>query len=110
MKPTISYADFEKLDIRVGTVIGVEIPEWSTKLLRIEVDFGTEIGKRIMFSGIQKWYKAEDFLDKQFMFVVNMQPKKMGSFESQGMMLMVDADKPILIPLLFPVENGTVVR
>jgi len=118
MKAVVSYTNFEKLDLRVGKVVKVEVPKWSNKLLRFEVDFGIEVGIRIIFSGVRKWYKGEDFLGKQFIFLINMTPKKMGEEESQGMMLMADtvnsnpADKqrPTSIPLNEPVGNGTVVR
>lgn len=115
-KTPISYADFEKLDIRVGTILEASAPDWSNKLLRFVVDFGSEIGKRIIFSGIKKWYQPEEFIGKQFQFLVNLVPKKMGEDESQGMMLMADAKdtddsgKPILISLQNSVENGTVIR
>jgi methionyl-tRNA synthetase len=115
-KPAITYDDFVKLDIRVGTVVEVTVPDWSRKLLRFVVDFGPAIGKRVIFSGIQKWYSPEDFMGKQFQFLVNLVPKKMGEEESQGMMLMADAkdadgaEKPAPISLQISVENGTVIR
>lgn len=94
MKPYIQYTDFEKLDIRLGTVVACTAPEWSKKLLRLEVDFGEE-GKRVIFSGIKEWYTPDDFLGKQFPFLINLEPKKMGEEQSEGMMLMVDGAKPI---------------
>jgi len=111
MKDLINYSDFEKLDIRVGRVVKVEAPEWSEKLLRFEVDFGEEVGERIIFSGIKKWYKNEDFLGKQFIFLINMTPKKMGTEESQGMMLLADGEEqPVLLGLVEKVYSGAVVR
>src|SRR5687767_9709216 len=111
MKDLISYDDFSKLDLRVGKVIASSLPEWSEKLIRYEVDFGEEIGKRVMFSGIRAWYKPEDLIGKKYMFVVNMAPKKMGPEESQGMMIMADTeDKPILISVPDEIEVGNVVR
>jgi len=111
MKTPITYADFEKLDIRVGTIIEASAPDWSKKLLRFVVDFGPEIGQRIIFSGIRAWYQPEMFIGKQFSFLVNLEPKKMGDEQSQGMMLMADGEEqPILIPLTSTVVNGTVIR
>lgn len=118
VKPNMTYADFEKLDIRMGTVIDASIPKWSNKLLKYTVDFGETIGKRTIFSGIKKWYTPEDLISKQFAFIINLEPKKMGEEYSQGMMLMADAvsgnpedaGKPVLFPLASLVENGTVVR
>lgn len=110
MKPTILYDDFAKIDLRVGTIIAASAPEWSKKLLRFEVDFGTEIGKRILFSGIREWYSPEDLVGKSFPFVINLAPKKMGDEESQGMMIMGDTPER---PVLTPIENipsGSVIR
>lgn len=111
MKEEISYDDFSKLDLRVGKVVAASEPEWSEKLIRYEVDFGDEIGKRVMFSGIRAWYKPEDLVGKKYVFVVNMAYKKMGPEESQGMMIMADGDDgPVLIEIDDKVAVGTVVR
>ncbi len=110
MKPTVTYADFEKLDFRVGKVVAATGPDWSSKLLRFEVDFGQEIGKRIMFSGIRKWYEPATLIGKSFVFLINMEPKKMGEEESAGMMIMADGDKPILFTLMEEVQPGAIVR
>lgn len=109
-KPTITYDDFAKLDIRVGTILSAAAPEWSKKLLRFEVDFGAEIGKRILFSGIKEWYSPETLVGKSFPFVINLAPKKMGEEESQGMMIMADTtDQPVLTPIE-NVPSGSVIR
>lgn len=111
MKPTIDYNDFEKLDIRVGRVLSATAPDWSNKLLRMEVDLGEEIGTRVLFSGIRKWYSPDEVIGKNMQFVVNMQPKKMGDEESQGMLIMVDTEeKPILVFLPEGLTPGSVVR
>ncbi|PJB47514.1 methionine--tRNA ligase [Candidatus Collierbacteria bacterium CG_4_9_14_3_um_filter_43_16] len=111
MKAIINYEDFEKLDIRVGRVISATAPEWSNKLLRMEVDMGEEIGTRILFSGIRKWYSPEDVEGKIMQFVVNMDSKKMGDEESQGMLLMVDtAGRPNLLFLPEAIKPGSVIR
>jgi methionyl-tRNA synthetase len=110
MKPSIQYPDFDKIDMRVGTVVAASAPDWSKKLLRFEVDFGEEIGQRVIFSGIKEWYQPEEFVGKQYYFVVNLEPKKMGGEESQGMMIMADGEKPTPFALPMTVLNGTVVR
>lgn len=110
MKTPITYPDFDRLDIRVGTVVTATLPEWSRKLIRFEVDFGEELGQRVIFSGIKAWYQPEDFVGKQYAFLVNLEPKKMGEEESQGMMLMADAEQPIPLVLPQEVKNGTIVR
>ena len=111
MKDLIVYNDFEKLDVRVGKVVSATAPEWSSKLLRMEVNLGGEIGQRILFSGIRKWYSPEDVIGKNMQFVINMAPKKMGEEESQGMLIMADTDeKPVLIFLPDELEPGTMIR
>lgn len=111
MKEIITYDDFAKLDIRVGLIVAADLPEWSNKLIRYEVDLGEEIGKRIIFSGIREWYKPEDLIGRKYQIIVNLAPKKMGQEESQGMMIMCDGkDKPVLIEVSPEVEPGTVVR
>ncbi|MBI3954783.1 methionine--tRNA ligase [Candidatus Collierbacteria bacterium] len=111
MKTSISYDDFAKLDFRAGKVVKAEAPEWSNKLLRLEVDFGQEIGSRVIFSGISKWYQPEELTGKLYVFLINMEYKKMGEEESQGMMIMADgAEKPILLNFIQPVKPGEVVR
>lgn len=121
----INIDDFAKLDIRIGTVVKAEVPDWSHWVLKMEVDFGEEIGRRTIFSGIMKFYKPEDLEGKQFPFVVNLKPKRIGPADengqycySQGMMIMADTSrtpddeesKPVLFNLNTVVPNGTPVR
>lgn len=117
MKDEVTIDDFEKLDIRIGTVVKAEVPKWSHWVMKLTVDLGDEIGERTVFSGIMKFYSPEDLLGRQFPFIINLKPKKIGPEGdfSQGMMLMaVPADdevtKPILLDLSEPVPNGTKVE
>lgn len=114
----INYDDFEKVEIRVGTVIKAEVPEWSHWVMKITVDLGEELGIKQAFSGIMKFYKPEDLIKKQFPFVVNLEPKKIGPDKelSEVMMIMVDPGegdndvRPVLFNLQEKVPNGTKVR
>lgn len=63
MKGTIDYSDFARLDIRAGLITAASVPEWSEKLIRYEVELGEEIGKRVLFSGIRKWYQPEELVE-----------------------------------------------
>ena len=111
MKDSINYSDFEKLDIRAGKVVAASAPEWSEKLIRYEIDFGEELGKRVLFSGIRKWYTPEDLIDKTLPVIVNMEPKKMGDEVSQGMVIMADGEEgPKLLFLSDDIVPGTVIR
>lgn len=111
MKPTIEYADFEKLDLRVGKILTASAPEWSEKLLEFTVDFGSEIGTRTILSGIKQWYQPDEFVGKHFVFVVNLAERKMGESVSQGMMIMGDGpEKPQPFSVPDEIVPGTVVR
>lgn len=105
MKPTITFEDFDKLDLRIGTIVNCEEKEGSEKLLRLTVDFG-EDGTRNILSGIKQWYQPEDLKDKQFVFVFNLAPRKMMGEESEGMILAAEGEKPEPLTLLSPVTAG----
>lgn len=82
----------------MGTVLVAEPVEGSAKLLRLEVDFGDE--KRQILSGIAKWYQPQDLVGKQLPFIVNLEPRNMMGFESQGMLIATgNGDEAVL---LFP--------
>ncbi len=112
IKPTVSYEDFVKMDFRVGEVVEASEVVNSRKLLRLTVDFGSDIGKRTVFAGlVPSGYTASSVLNKKFIFLVNLQPKKIMEEESQGMMLAGDVDhKAIIITVPNEVPSGTVIR
>ncbi len=111
---TVKFDDFKKLDVRIGTVVKVEVPEWSHWVMKMTVDLGSEIGEKTIFAGIMKFFKSEDLEGKQFPFIVNLEPKTIGPKRelSEGMMLMaVEKDDeetpPVLFELSKKVSNGT---
>lgn len=113
----INFEDFQKVDIRMGTVVSADVPEWSHWVLRMTVDLGKEIGIKKCFSGIMKFFKPEDLVGKQFPFVVNLAPRKIGPERelSEAMMIMAvpkeDEETPtVLFSLPEKVPNGTKVR
>lgn len=111
MKPTITYEDFDKLDLRIGKVVAAVAPEWSEKLLEFKVDFGPEIGEKTILSGVKAWFAPEDFVGNHYVFVINLAERKMGEGVSQGMMLMADRDhQAIPFVVQADVEPGLVVR
>ena len=87
-KNTIEFDDFTKVDIRVGTVIEADNVPKSDKLLKLKVDTGLD--KRTILSGISKYYTPEKILNKKVMVLINLKPRKMMGFESQGMLLLAD--------------------
>lgn len=114
---TITFDDFQKVDIRMGTVISADVPEWSHWVIRMTVDLGEELGQKKCFSGIMKFFKPEDLMGKQFPFVVNLAPRKIGPDRelSEAMMIMAvpkeDEETPtVLFSLPEVVPNGTKVR
>ncbi len=92
MKALVKYEDFEKLDLRVGKVVECERKDGADKLLRLTVDFGEE-GTRNILSSLYPIYKPEDLKGKQFIFIINLEPRKFMGEESQGMLLCTDEDK-----------------
>lgn len=110
----ITFATFQLLDIRIGTVVEAVVPEWSHWVMKLIVDLGPEVGKRTIFAGIMKFYKPEQLIGKQFPFVINLEPKKMGPMGdfSEGMMIMsvVNDETPVLFKLWKKVPSGTIVR
>lgn len=93
----ITINDFAKVEMRVGLVTEAINKEGSEKLIRLTVSFGDEL--RTIFTGVRQFgYTPEDFLNKKFLFVTNLEYRKMMDEESQGMILAVDgADKPLFL-------------
>ncbi len=95
--PQIAIDDFIKIDLRVAQIIVAERIPKADKLLRLEVDLGTE--KRQILSGIAEWYTPEELLGKKIVVIANLAPRKMRGLESHGMLLAASAGengKPIL--------------
>ena len=87
-KPVIQYDDFAKIELKVGTILSAEKVEKADKLLKLEVDLGSE--KRTIVSGIALDFKPEDITGKQVVVVTNLAPRKMRGIESNGMILMAE--------------------
>ena len=98
-KPLIQYDDFAKLEMKAGTVLQCEKVQKADKLLKLEVDLGTE--KRTIVSGIALHYKPEELVGRQVIVVTNLAPRKMKGIESQGMILTAE-DKDGKLQLLQP--------
>ena len=105
----ISFEDFKKIDFRVGKVLKAENIEDAESLIRLKVDFGV-FGERSILSGIKKWYKPEELEGKNYIFVFNLEPKKMMGEESQGMIMAAETEDGEKCVLLIPdkdIEAGT---
>lgn len=87
-KENITYDDFAKLDIRVGTILSAEKVAKTKKLLKLTIDTG--IDQRTIVSGIAEHYAPEDIVGRQVSVVVNLAPKVLKGIESRGMILMAE--------------------
>lgn len=109
IKDEISFEDFEKLDIRVGTITSVTEVEKSRKLMRLTVDFGDHT--RSILAGIkQERDNPKEIENKQALFVLNLPERKMAGEVSQGMLFDIgyaDGVKPCLAMPENPVPNGS---
>ena len=99
IRETITYDDFAKLDIRVGTILECEKVPKADKLLRFLIDDGLE--KRTIISGIAQHYKPEELEGKQVCFIANLAPRKLRGIVSEGMILSaenVDGSLAVIMP------------
>ena len=104
-KENIDFEEFLKLDIRVGKVLECEAVPKSSKLLRFTIETGSET--RQILSGIAKYYKPEDLIGKNVLFVANFAPRKMMGYESQGMILSAEyQDKLVVTSVLDEIQSG----
>ncbi len=105
----LSWSEFEKTDMRVGTIIAVaDFPEARKPAYQLTIDFGTEIGIRKSSAQITKRYEKEDLIDRQVVAVVNFPKKQIGKFMSGCLVLgSVGEDNDIvLLSPDFKVQNG----
>ena len=107
-KDTITMSDFERLDIRVGTIVSVDEIEGSRKLMKLTVDFGNH--SRVIVAGIkQEREQPTEIEGQQALFVVNLEPQKLGGVLSEGMLFDIgyaDGITPVLAQPEKPVPNG----
>lgn len=104
----LSWYDFEKVDMRVGTVLDVhDFPQARKPAYQLTIDFGPEIGIRKSSAQITKRYAKEDLMGKQIVAVVNFPKKQIGKFMSECLALgSVNGDEVVLLSPDMKVENG----
>lgn len=97
--PQISFDDFLKVDVRVGTVVAVEpYPEARRPAYKMSIDFGPELGQRKTSAQVTKHYEPGELVGRQVAAVVNFPPKQIGRFMSQVLVLgFPDADGEVVL-------------
>lgn len=108
IKPEITLETFNKVDLRVATVLRVDTVPKAKKLLKLEIDIGE---KRTIVAGIAENYTSEDLIGRQIIVVVNLKPAKILGIVSQGMMLAaVEKNDPVVATLDKKVKPGAPIR
>ena len=105
----ISYEEFMKMDLRVAKIMAAERVPNTNKLLKLEIDLGTE--KRTMVAGIAETYAAEAIIGKFLIVIANLKPAKIRGIDSQAMLLAAVSDDKAVIPFFDrEVPPGTKVK
>lgn len=105
----LSWSEFERTDMRVGTIIEVnDFPEARKPAYQLTIDFGAEIGIRKSSAQITKRYQKEDLVNRQIVAVVNFPKKQIGKFMSECLVLGAVGEEGDVILLApdFKIENG----
>lgn len=103
---TISWSDFERIELRVGTIVSAEeFPEARKPAYKLRVDFGAEVGVKHSSAQITSLYPIDDLVGRQVLAVVNFPPKQIGPFRSEclvtglyredGSVVLAVPDKPV---------------
>jgi len=110
MPDTISYEDFAKVDIRVGTILEVKPHPNADKLLILKIDEGKEEPRQLV-AGIKAYYSEEELIGKQLVFLANLEPRTLRGVTSHGMILAADdGEKVVVLTVDKPVGNDAKVK
>jgi methionyl-tRNA synthetase len=107
----ITIEEFQRIELRVATILSAERVPGTEKLLKLQIDLGSE--HRQLVAGIAKHYTPEELIGKQIVVVTNLQPAVIRGIESQGMLLAAstdDSSQLALVTLQRPVPNGCRVK
>ena len=109
-KSSINWSDFEKIDLRVGTILEVrDFPKARNPAYQLHIDFGSELGILKSSAQITKRYSKEDLLNRQIVAIVNFPKKQIGKFMSECLILGAVGEEGdvVLLNPDFKFENGT---
>ena len=109
MPETIGFADFERVDIRVGTIVDAQpFPEARKPALKLVIDFGPEIGTKRSSAQITVHYKCDLLIGRQVLAVTNLPPKRVAGFASDVLTLGVSDEDDVVVLLKpdFKAPNG----
>ena len=105
----ITFEDFKRLDIRIGRILLAQKVEGTDKLMKLEIDFGTE--QRQVVAGIAEFYQPDQLIGKEIPVLVNLEPRTIRGSESHGMILAADVEgKAVLLHPEKEVPPGSVIR
>jgi methionyl-tRNA synthetase len=110
-KPEVTFDEFSKMDIRVGTILEAERVPKTDKLLKLKVDTGIDI--RTIVSGIALFYNPENIVGTKIVMLVNLAPRMIKGIESKGMILMAEnsnGELSMVSPAKADSENGSTVK
>jgi methionyl-tRNA synthetase len=93
----VTFDEFKRMDFRVGEIISAEKVEGTDKLIKLEVNIGTE--KRRMVAGVADRYKPEELAGKKVVVIINLKPAVIRGIESQGMLLAAEVEGKAIIPI-----------
>jgi len=106
---SISYDDFQKMDLRVAKILKVEVIPGKSRIVKGEIDLGDDT--RDVIIGGAEFYDPEELIDKTVIVVSNLEPKKMAGVESNAMLLAADInDKPFWLTVDSEVPPGTKIK
>ncbi|TCZ73999.1 tRNA-binding protein [Flaviaesturariibacter aridisoli] len=105
----ITWQDFEKIDIRTGTIVAAEVFEGARKpAYKLQIDFGAELGVKRSSAQITKHYSTLELIGTQVVAVVNFPPKQIGTFFSECLVLGIfdEVGEVVLLQPRQPLSNG----
>lgn len=104
--PKISFADFQKLDIRIAKIIKAEEIEEADKLIKLTLEVG-DLGERVVVAGIKEWYDPKDLKGRLVPYLANLEPREIRGVTSEGMLLAVSEEgRAVLLHPEKPVSAG----